>query len=404
LGVVFSLVAAAAVMLGAGLRSAHARLTETLPKSTFMLDVAYNHSWLQHAYDNNGQKTELIDRIYRYEPGGGMQGIIIPNASVTYQITVLQLQYGVLDNLSVGVGLPIVVQSKVDPRLGWVEGDYHWWLGRQYSEEDFWDWADSMGQRRPGTWRGNQGALSDMIVGARYRFSDHISGLEERGWGLALSVYGALPTGQPKDPELLVAAGTTSWDLHFQGELGFHLTADKVIEATGDRLIVGGDIFYEVFFKRRYDSAKGTVNPLIQTHEPYTGDTYTLDPGDFLGFRAQAYVVAIKGPIKNTWLTRKVEDKESLPPLLTFGIGYSFTWLYQSDWESDSSLWDWTQEKLWRPGYKNRLYFDMTLSFLRLGIPAQVYLGYKNLSWIPGKNCRAADVVSVGVRGPMKFW
>jgi hypothetical protein len=369
-----------------------------------MLDVAYNHSWLKNAYDNDGKKTELIDRIHRYEPGGGMQGIIIPNASVTYQILVLQLQYGILDYLTVGVGLPLVLQTKVDPKLGWVKGDYHWWLGREYSAQDFWQWAASMGQPRPGTWRGNQGVLSDLILGVRYRFSDHIPQLAARGWGAALSIYGALPTGQPKDPELLVASGTTSWDLHFQGELSFHLAVDKVIRATQNRLILGGDVFYEIFFKRRYDSARGTVNPLIMTLAPYIGDTYTLDPGDFLGFRVQAHVVAIKGPIRNSWLTRKVADKKSLPPLLTFGIGYSFTWLYGSDWQSDSALWDWTQEKLWRPGYKNRLYLDLMLSFIRLGVPLQTYLSYKNLSWIPGKNCRAADVISVGVRGPLKFW
>ena len=34
----------------------------------------------------------------------------------------------------------------------------------------------------------------------------------------------------------------------------------------------------------------------------------------------------------------------------------------------------------------------------------QLTLGYRNQSWIPGKNARAADVISSGIRVPMKFW
>jgi hypothetical protein len=41
---------------------------------------------------------------------------------------------------------------------------------------------------------------------------------------------------------------------------------------------------------------------------------------------------------------------------------------------------------------------------LRVGAPMQLYMDYRNQSWIPGKNARAADVFSFGVRAIAKFW
>jgi hypothetical protein len=383
---------------------AHARLTQTLPRKTFLLDLAYNYSLVKNAFDDHGRKTQLLDRIQRYEPGGGMQGTIIPDARVTYHVVVPQLQYGITDSLSLGLAVPVVGMTQVEPRLGWEPGDYHWWLGRAYTEEDFWAWAASMGQGKPGTWRGNRGAVSDLVLGLRWRFSDLAPVLGRHGVGLALTLLGALPSGRPRDPEQIVSAGTTSWDLHFQGELGVHLAVDKVLQSTGSRLTLGLDLFYEAFFRHRYTAPEGKIHPLLLNLRPYVGKTYTIDPGDFLGFMVQAEVVAVKGPIRSSWLTRRTPSPEALPPLLSLSVGYSFTYLYQSDWRSDSPLWDFTQEKLWRPGFKNRLIFEAVLSFLRLGAPLQLYVQYKNLSWIPGRNCRASDVVGVGLRGPLKFF
>jgi hypothetical protein len=41
---------------------------------------------------------------------------------------------------------------------------------------------------------------------------------------------------------------------------------------------------------------------------------------------------------------------------------------------------------------------------LRLGTPLQAYLSYRTLSWIPGRNSRATDVVTVGLRAPFVLW
>lgn len=376
--------------------------TETLPRNTFLFDIAYSHSLLKNAYDNDGNKTQLIDRLYRYEPGGGLQGIVIPDASVTFDLMIPQLRYGILDNLTVAIGIPVIVRTRVEPRLGWVPGDYQWPMGRAYSEQDFWDWAASMGQPKPGTWTGNQGALSDIVLGLRYRFSDHFSALTRHGIGMALTAYGVLPTGSPKDPEEIVAVGTTSWELHFQGEIGVHLGVDKSLFK--GRLTVGLEVFYEALLKHRYQTPRGTRNPLVLNLAPYVGETYTLDPGDFFGVSVQLDVVAIEGPARGNWLTKGDATKAAaLPPVLAFSLRYTHTRLGQSDWDSSSALWDWTQEKLWRPGYKNILAGTLTASFLRLGVPLQIYATYQTMSLIPGKNSRATDVLTFGLRAPWSF-
>lgn len=389
-----------------GPRPASAGFTETMPASTFMLDVSYTHSWLSESYDNGGNRTTLIKEIERYEPGGGKQGVLIPNVDVQYQILLMQLQYGILDNLSLGIGIPLVLRTRVVPDFGWEEGSYQPQLGRPYSQDDFWSWASSMGQPKPGTWEGNKAVLSDLIVGARLRFSDWIAPVREAGVGLALMVSGAIPTGKQADPENPLAAGTTMWDLHSQGDIGIHLSLDKSFkESLDDRLILGLDLFYEVFLPHTYKSAKGEKNPLLLGYRPYVGHTYTIDPGDFLGFSVQTDVVAVKGPARATWLSGQDEKRaEKLPPLLTVSLRYTFCYLLQSDWESKSDLWDYDQETRWRPGYKNILSGTILLSFLRLGAPLQVYASYRTLRLIPGRNTRAADILAGGIRIPLKFW
>ncbi len=380
--------------------------TETLPASTFMVDVGYVYSTLKYRYDDNGDKTQLIDNLYRYDPGGGLQGVVIADADVNFEIVVPQLRYGVFDFLTLVVGVPVVRRSRVSPNLGWESGDYQWTMGRSFSEQDFWSWASTMDQPKPGTWEGNHGVLGDVILAARYRFSDHIAVLGEHGVHLAVQVLGALPTGTQKDPEEVVATGTTSWDLHSQGELGVHLSLDKTFEQSLDgRLTLGLDLFYEALFEHTYTTPTGSKNPLILTAAPYAGDTYTLDPGDFMGFGLHLGLVPIKGPAFASWISGHSASRAAqFPPLLAINLDYTFIGLGQSDWTSESALWDWTNEKLWLPGYKNALKLQAVFSFMRLGTPLQAYVSYKALSLIPGRNSRATDVLTVGLRAPLKFW
>lgn len=395
------------VVMGVAMQSPEtlAGFTETPPSGAFVLDETFFVADLEHAYDNAGRLRPLLDPIWRYEPGGGLQGILVPEARVRFVVLLNQLIYGVTDWLAVGIAVPVVLRTTVDPRLSWVPGDYQAALGRAYSEEDFWSWAASMGQGRPGRWTGNRGVLGDIVLGLRWRFSEHVDWFGRHRLEAALSVMGALPTGRPPDPEEITAAGTTSWDLHAQGELAFHLSIERTFPELDDRLTVGLDAFYEILFRHRYRTPSGTKHPLLLNLRPYVGETYTLDPGDFSGISVQVEGVLWKGPARGTWLVGGDEARaRSLPPLVTMAVRYTHVHLGQSDWDSQSALWDWDREKSWRPGYKNILALQGTVSLLRLGVPAEVYGGYRNQTWIGGKNCRASNVWFSGLRVPLKFW
>jgi hypothetical protein len=385
---------------------AWAGFTETLPQGTFLLDLSYIMSQLDSRWDNQGHRAPLIDPIERFEPGAGKQGVLTPRAEVSFGILAAQLNYGILDNLVFGVGVPIVLYTKVKPNLEWSPGDYQWMLGRSYSESDFWQWAASMGQPKPGDWNGNHGVLGDIQLGLRWRFTDGYEWWRQTGLSMSVMLMGALPTGRQADPEELVSVGTTSWDFNSNGDLGVHVSLDKSFQQSLDgRLVLGVDAFYEALLPHRYVTPTGKKNPLLLDCRPYVGKYYTINGGDFMGGAFQIDVVPWKGPALATWLVKHDAARaESLPPLLTLSFRYTYVHLNQTDWQSDSAIWDWEHEKLWRPGYKNFLWGQATISLLRLGVPLQPYVSYRNLTWIPGRNSRAANVLTAGSRFLMKFW
>ncbi len=385
---------------------ARAGFTETLPQDTFMLDEAFVVSWIDSIWDNQGNQAPLIEPVVRYEPGGGKQGVIHARPVANYYILINQLQYGLLDELSLGLGIPVIIKTRVTPNLSWETGDYQRQIGRVYSEQDFWDWAASMGQSKPTTWVGNLGTLSDMVIGLRYRFTHRMPGIRALGLHAALSVFGMLPTGKHADPEEIMSIGTTLWDLHTQGDLAFHMSVEKDFEHELDgRLTIGLDMFYEAFFTRTLTSATGEKHPLLLNQRPYVGEHYQVKPGDFSGVSLQITGVPYRGPALASWLTNgSAEAAESLPPIISVSVRYTFVHLQQTDWRSDFELWDWEHEKFWRPGYKNILDFSLTVSLLRLGVPAQIYASFRTLNLIPGKNCRSAENLSVGLRVPLKLW
>ena len=386
--------------------SARAEYTSTLPSGMFLLDSGVYLSNLSNAYDDSGNLGPLIAPIERYEPGGGLQGTLSPEVDVDFCVLVSQIQYGITDFLTLGVGIPVVMYTDIDVEFDWEPGDYQAFLGRPYSEQDFWEWAASMGQPKPEDWRGNEGVPSDVVIGLRYRFSDHIDWFERSGLGMALMAFGAVETSTKADPEELVSTGTTLWDLHSQGQLGFHLGIDKFFKDSLDgRLVVGVDFFYEFLFESEYITPAGEKHPLLLNFKSYVGETYTLDPGDFMGASLQVDVVPVKGHVLSAWLVGgDMKRAQSLPPLLSLSLQYTHTRLGQSDWKSDSEIWDWEKEKIWRPGYKNTLFGKATLSLLRLGVPLQLYVAYRNQTLIPGKNSRAANVLVGGLQIPVKFW
>jgi hypothetical protein len=385
-----------------------AGFTDTVPKDTFIIDTSYVYGWIQGAWDNDGHASALVDEMALYEPGGPLQGTLRPDPHVRQQVSITQVLYGITDFLTLGVAVPVVLRSEVDLRLGWEEGEYQSRLGRYYSADDFWTWADSMGQAKPGNFDGNHGVLSDIVIALRYRFSDHLPALKSRGFGLAAAVMGAIPTGQDPDPDEIVSVGTTLWDLMTQGDLSFHLSVDKRFDGALDgRVSLGLDLFYDLFFTREREAPTGgDDNPLLLNHAPFVGDTYEVTPGDWSGAKGMLSLVPWKGPARATWLSDGDEARAAaFPPLLTLDLGYRFLHMQQTDYRSHSPHWDWkNKEETRRPGYRNFLDATATFSFLRLGVPLNLYVSYANASWIPGKNAVAPDTLKVGLQLPLKFW
>lgn len=382
--------------------------TQVLPQGAIMLDVGYLRTSLNKQWSGDRRALSLIDDVPRYEPGGGLQGILRANPVAEFDFLLVQALYGVTDSLSVGVYAPILMRSTVTTNLSWDSGDYQPQLGRAYSFDDFWSWAASMGQPR----------VADRVVDTRFRLADIVLGAKyllprsewmrenHLRWSAQLNV--ALPTGTNADPEEAVSVGTNLWELHAAGDVELHVSGDKhffVDEHGVYRLNVGADVFYAFFRPRLYTAGKGTKNPLLNNTAFYVGDTYWIDPGDWIGGTVSVDVVPIFGPTRASIVSGgSLEKAHALPPLLTLNASYSYIGTFQSDWQSNSTLWDWDREKLWRPGEKNVFKFTGTVSLLRLGIPVQLYASYRTQDLIPGRYTRPANVFTGGVRAIVKFW
>jgi hypothetical protein len=386
---------------------ARAMETQVLPKGTWLLDVAYLHSTLDKQWDGQRRATPLIAEIPRYEPGGGLQGILRARPEASFHFLMMQLMYGLTDRLSVALYVPVVLNTSVATNFSWQPGDFQSQLGRSYSEDDFWAWAASMGQPRvPKTWSGNNGALSDIILGARYLLPQ-FGWMQRSGFRWAGSLQVALPTGTNMDPEAAVSAGTNLWELHAAGTIEAHLSADQpFLEDDGvSRGNVGADVFYSAFLPRRYTSGRGTVNPLLNNIAAYVGDDYWVDGGDWFGGTLSVDVVPIIGPTRASIVSgNSLEKARTLPPLVTLSLGYTHIRTLQSYWLSDSALWSWDREKLWQPGEKNIVKGTVTVSLLRVGLPLQVYASYRTQDLVPGRFTRPANVFTAGVRALVAFW
>ncbi|MEW5740908.1 MAG: hypothetical protein AB1938_18455 [Myxococcota bacterium] len=387
--------------------SAFAMETQVLPRGTWMVDLAYMRSTIDKQWDGERRAVSLIPEMPRYEPGGGLQGILRARPDATFHFILLQLMYGITDRLSVAVYLPIVLNTSIKTNLSWEPGDYQSQLGRAYSEDDFWAWAASMGQPRVANeWSGNNGRISDIILGARYLLPE-FEWMKASGFRWAATLQVALPTGSNMDPEEAVSAGTNLWELHAAGTIEAHLSADQpFLEDDGvSRGNVGADVFYAAFLPRKYQSGTGALNPLLNNFAPYVGESYWIDGGDWLGATLSVDVVPVIGPTRATIVSgNSLEKAKTLPPLLTLSLAYTHIRTLQSHWNTDSDLWAWEREKLWQPGEKNLVKGTVTLSFLRVGLPIQVYASYRTQDLIPGRYTRPANVLTAGIRTVLKFW
>jgi len=381
--------------------------TDLLPKGVWVLDVSYVSSTLDGQWSNEGVHQSLLEDIVRYEPGGGLQGVITARPDVTFDVLVTNLMYGLTDDLSLVLNIPLVTQTRVVTNIGWDQGDYQPQLGRSYSEDDFWAWAESMGQPRPpGEWRGNQYALADMVIGGRYRLPT-FEWMKQAKLSAVFGFQFALPTGRDADPEEIVAVGTTAWDLHTYGDAELHLAVSRPlwIDQTGlQRLGVTVDGFYAWLRPRTLESPRGEKNPLLLNYAPYIGDTYEVDGGDWFAGSLTFDIAAWAGPTARGLIYKEAPPPTAgLPPLLALSLAYSHIRTLQSDWTSESPLWDWDREKFWRPGYKNRLGVGAVVSLVRVGVPLQLYASYRTQTLIPGKNVRPSNTLTGGVRMLAQF-
>lgn len=388
-------------------RAAHAGLGDTLPRSMFLLDTSYVYATTNSQFDKNGKRMSLLPDTERYEAGGGLQGIIRAKPELVQKMFVVQLLYGITDRLTFGIANPISLSTTITANLGWVPGDYQPSLGRPYSEQDFWQWAKSMGQDKPAARAvSNVNAWGDTVVVLRYRLpvSDWMA---EQNLSLGVTLQGALPTGREKDPENLLEIGNTSWWLNNYGDAELHLAADWRPWWTGDvsRLTVSGEVYYAWMRTRTYVTPKGTKHPLLLTQAPYVGETYQINGGDWQVGRVQLEWVPFIGPTFGTWLAGgSVEKAEKFPPLLTLMVQYTFVNLQPSIYRSDYAIWSVDQAEFWGKGYKHIFAAQATVSLLRLGAPMMLYVRGRALDLVAGKNMRPANAVMAGMKLLLKFW
>ncbi len=337
--------------------SAQAAETTTVPKGMFAIDIGYLQSSINKRWDGKRIGRSLIDDIPRYEPGAGLQGTLSAQPTALYQGVLFQVGYGITDWLTFALYMPLILATTVEPHFVWEPGDFQSQLGRQYSEDDFWAWAGSLGQPRPpAKWVGNRSTFADVILGLRAAVPE-FSFLKALGLKLAGTLQVALPTGRPPDPEEVVAAGTTAFDLHSFGDVEVHASWDRpfLVDAYGvPRANLGGDIFFSWFRPKTQVTATGSKNPLLSTHAPYVGTTYTLDPGDWVGATLSFEASPFYGPTLATMVSgQSVEKARAFPPLMTLLVSYTYLATGQSRWHSDSPLWNYDREKMWQPGDKN---------------------------------------------------
>ncbi|MBI3179610.1 MAG: penicillin acylase family protein, partial [Deltaproteobacteria bacterium] len=300
--------------------------TTTLPRHAWLFDFAYLYSFIDKQWDGNRKGVSLIEDIRRYEPGGGLQGILRARPRAEFDFLLIQALYGVTDHLTAGVYVPIAMRSRVTTNLAWEPGDYQAQLGRQYSEEDFWQWAASMGQPRvPAQWQGGV-QLSDIVLIGRYLLPE-FEWMKQHHFRWSGTLLAALPTGSNFDPEEAVSVGTNLWELNAAGDVEVHLSADKAffVDDKGlSRINVGADLFYAFLRPREYRAVTGTKNPLLNNIAPYVGEKYIVDGGDWLAGALSVDLVPFIGPSRASIVSGySAEKAETLPPMVTLNLSYT---------------------------------------------------------------------------------
>lgn len=361
-----------------------AGFADTPGKGVFVLDVALQNPRSRYRFDDGGQRRNLADDIVMYDPAGNRLGTISAPARHHDRVLLTQLIYGITEDWTVAVIVPYFMRTETELNLAWKPGAYAADLGRPYSEEDFWQFAESMGQRKPPDFKARN-RLGDIILGGVASFAKTAT------YQTAALFFASTRTGTQADPEVLGATGTTGFELQSNGDVGLHLLGDYALVGRygegGPRLSLGGEVFYEWFFPRRFKTAKGRLNPLMLNEGLYAGDTYLVIPGDWLGGSLGLQWTMIQGTDSPSWITAKNPQlQKTLPPLLSVQPIVKYIRFFGNRYRSDSPFFDRRQNQLHPNGFRVTARLKAALNLLRYGVPLSLYYEYADQELIPGRS------------------
>lgn len=385
--------AALGVALAAG--PAFAGLADTLPQGLMIIETSYINRVTESRFGNGGEEGDLVEPIDRYDVTGEFQGQITVPGKFSADIWLTKVAVGITDRLTVAAVFPVFLERRVELNLGWVQGDPLPTNDFEpFDREDFWEWAESLGQSEPGDFIDDTFEKGDIILAAFYNFW--------RSEDLRMTAFGFWNTGSGSSAaaEEVGSVGTSFFELDAIGDLGIHILADYVPPyPVLDRLTFSLEGFYETFFEHEKHAGTGRKHPLLLNDAPFTGPKIRIDPGDFYGWAAQLGIKLWEGPTSPTWLTRANPAlQESLPPVLTVDAKLTNLFSFDDDYQTRSPQYDRDLEFENQAQIKWNWAFTLRASLLRFGIPLDVYGQYFDQSLFPGRNFRPATGYEIGVR------
>ncbi len=373
--------------------AAHAGLADTPPQGAVIFETRYQNTATQGRYDGSGKLVDLADPVERYAPTGEFQGKILVPGVHEAEVAINTLAVGVTDWFSVAVVWPFLISQKTDLNLGWESGDFIPEFNRQMTEDDFWDWAGSLGQPKPPNWSA-YGTPGDVLLAV-------LVNVYRQPWSqITAFAFGNTFTATQANPEILGSVGTSGFDFITNGDIGLHLTSDwRLPDSILDRFTLSFDLFYEHYLPRTFPSPVGKYNPLIVDYAPYIGPTYKVTRGDIYGAGCTIRFDMLRGPDEPSWLTKtNPEFQKALPSLFGVQIGYTHVRAFDTDYDSLSKVWDSDQEEDNEALFKHNFKFSGQLSLLRYGVPVDLTGGYVTQTLIAGENFRPVNGFEVGIR------
>lgn len=242
-----TILALATIMIFTMTAAAWADSTVVLPKGRSSFSLSYFYDDITREFDDAGSNRELgyflnvditqIGEAVLQEQVGPLPFSILDEARIFVDADVhveglaFSYQYGLTDNLSMGIGFPYFLRANsnidfdvtadfsdtaetflVAPGVSLADAILAQASPKQLAQNYL---HDQLGYKKVGDFEGTD-QIGDVIVGAKYRF------LNEEMWKAAAGGFVSIPTGKPDDERNLtdIAYGSGSW------MTGFYLMAD----------------------------------------------------------------------------------------------------------------------------------------------------------------------------------